>query len=66
MCVVSTDCSIVSTVQYVADNQTKQCISICPPLTPLFVNWADMNKKLCVAKCPYNKFGDNNTLKCVD
>jgi hypothetical protein len=65
MCVVSTDCSLVNTVQYVADNRTKQCLPGCPPLTTV-INWADLAKKLCVAKCPYNKYGDNNTLTCVD
>ena len=25
-----------------------------------------MDKFLCVAKCPYNKFGDNHTLTCND
>lgn len=66
MCVVSTDCSLIGVIQYVADNDTKQCVSSCPPLTASFVNWADMAKKLCVAKCPYNKFGDNTTLSCKD
>ena len=27
MCVVSTDCSLVGSVQYVADNLTKECLS---------------------------------------
>lgn len=64
MCVISTDCSLVGSIQYVADNGTKQCVAGCPPLTAVFVNWADMQKKLCVAQCPYNQFGDNNTLTC--
>jgi hypothetical protein len=25
-----------------------------------------MDKRLCVAVCPFNKFGDNNTLTCTD
>ena len=66
MCVLSTGCSLaVNLTQYVADNLTKQCLPGCPPHSTI-INWADMTKKLCVAKCPYNKFGDNNTLRCVD
>ena len=69
MCVVSTGCSINNGIQYVADNITKYCVSGCPALFSVnstFINYADMAKFLCVAVCPYNKFGDNNTLKCVD
>ncbi len=63
MCVISTGCSINVGVQYVADNLTKYCVSGCPSTVH---NYADMIKKLCVAVCPYNKYGDNNTLTCID
>lgn len=66
MCVISTLCSLAANgTQYVADNLTKQCLPGCPPHSTI-INWADLSKKLCVAKCPDNKFGDNNTLTCVD
>ena len=60
MCVVSTDCSNVGGVQFVADNLTKKCISECPDQS-VILNYADMNKFLCVAVCPHNYFGYNDT-----
>ena len=62
MCVVSTNCSLVGIVQYVADNKTKTCVPKCPSDVH---NFADMVKFLCVAKCPVTFFGYNSTLKCV-
>jgi len=62
MCVVPLSCSVVSTTQYVADNQTKKCVNKCPSTVQ---NYADMAKYLCVAICPTGFYGYNSTLKCV-
>ena len=63
MCVVSTGCTVVGGIQYVADNLTKECISECPDQN-VILNYADMNKKLCVAVCPHDYFGYNATKEC--
>jgi len=63
MCVIPTSCSVNSGTPFVADNQTKYCVSGC---YNNITNWADLDKKLCVVMCPRNKFGDNSSLQCLD
>jgi hypothetical protein len=64
MCVLSTGCQIIGGIQYYADNLTKKCVSRCPEQN-VVINYADTAKLLCVAVCPWNKFGDNTTLRCL-
>lgn len=61
MCVYSTGCSLVGLVQYVADNITQECLPECPNNNASYLNYADMVKKLCVAVCPHDYFGYNDT-----
>ena len=37
MCVVPLNCSIVSLVQYVADNLTKSCVVKCPSINSSYI-----------------------------
>lgn len=62
MCVVPLDCSEVGGVQFVADNLTNKCVNKCPSS---LINYADMDKFLCVARCPPAFYGYNSTLECV-
>jgi hypothetical protein len=64
LCVVPLNCSIVSLVQYVADNLTKSCVVKCPSINSSYINYADMNKYLCVKRCPTSYYGQNDTLRC--
>jgi hypothetical protein len=61
LCVVPLNCSLISTTQYVADNLTKTCVSICPSTVH---NFADLNKFLCVSQCPHNYYGHNSSMNC--
>ena len=55
---------MVGGVQYVADNTTKKCVIKCPVINSTFINYADMQKFLCVARCPNSYYGFNTTLRC--
>jgi hypothetical protein len=63
MCVLPIDCSTVGGIKYAADNTSRSCLSQCPPFN-VVINWADMDKQLCVAKCPTGYYGYNSTRVC--
>ena len=46
-----------------ADNRSNECLPECPDLD-VEENWADMEKKLCVAQCPHGYYGFNFTKVC--